>query len=162
MDKFLNPHLGSLRWALASSCSAWVQHARRPCPLRGCAPACTAMRAVFLFFYFLFLFFTKIYFRFRNLQKYTPTAPLPGGRDLAARQQGLIRKKRRKKIADRSLGPAARLRGGRPPPLYKVLAAPHPPFGLLKIQKKRKDREGWGRGKAAKPCRIFKPATLGN
>ena len=118
--------------------------------------------AVFLFLYFLFLFFTKIYFRYGNLQKYTPTAPLPGGRDLAARQQGLIRKKRRKKIADRSLGPAAWLRGGRPSPLYKVLAAPHPPFGLLKIQKKRKERYGWGRGKAAKPCRIFKPATLGN
>jgi len=44
--------------------------------------------AVFLFLYFLFLFFTKIYFRFGNLQKYTPAATLPGGRDLAARQPG--------------------------------------------------------------------------
>ena len=34
-------------------------------------------RAVFLFLYFLFPFFTKIYFRFENLQKYTPSAPLP-------------------------------------------------------------------------------------
>ena len=44
--------------------------------------------AVFLFFYFIFLFFTKIYFRFGNLQEYTPSARLPGGRDLAARQRG--------------------------------------------------------------------------
>ena len=42
----------------------------------------------FLFFYFLFPFFTKIYFRYGNLQKYTPSAQLPGGRDLAARQPG--------------------------------------------------------------------------
>ena len=40
--------------------------------------------AVFLFFYFLFSFFTKIYFRFRNLQEYTPAAQLPGGRHLVA------------------------------------------------------------------------------
>ena len=42
----------------------------------------------FLFFYFLFLFFTKIYFRVRNLHEYMPAAPLPGGRDLAARLPG--------------------------------------------------------------------------
>ena len=80
--------------------------------------------AVFLFLYFLFPFFTKIYFQFGNLQKYTPAAPLPGGRDLAAGGRGLPAKKRRKQIADRSLGTgrpaagrpasqAARLRGGR-------------------------------------------------
>ena len=46
------------------------------------------VEAVFLFFYFLFLFFIKIYFRFINLQKYTPAARLPGGRDLAARLPG--------------------------------------------------------------------------
>ena len=40
--------------------------------------------AVFLFLYFLFSFFTKIYFRFRNLQEYTPAAQLPGGRHLVA------------------------------------------------------------------------------
>jgi len=33
----------------------------------------------FFIFYFLFSFFTKIYFRFENLQEYTPAAPLPGG-----------------------------------------------------------------------------------
>ena len=42
-------------------------------------------KAVFLF---LFSFFIKIYFRFGNLQKYIPAAPLSGGRDLAARQRG--------------------------------------------------------------------------
>jgi len=82
----------------------------------------------FYFFYFLFPFFTKIYFRFGNLQKYTPAALLPGGRDLADRQPGgrdLSAKKLRQKIADRSLGTgrpaagrpapqAARQRGGRP------------------------------------------------
>ena len=46
------------------------------------------LAAVFLFLYFLFSFFTKIYFRFGNLQKYTPAAQLPAGRDLAARQRG--------------------------------------------------------------------------
>ena len=44
--------------------------------------------AAFFFFYFLFSFFTKIYFRFRNLQEYTPAAPLPGGRDLVAPLRG--------------------------------------------------------------------------
>ena len=37
-----------------------------------------ASRAVFLFLYFLFSFFTKIYFRFGNLQEYIPAALLPG------------------------------------------------------------------------------------
>ena len=56
---------------------------------------------------------------------------------------GAYPQKTRKIIADRSLGPVARLPGGRPPALYiKVLAARHPQFGLLKIQKKRKEREG--------------------
>ena len=76
-----------------------------------------AVMAVFLFLYFLFSFFTKIYFRFGNLQEYTPAAPLPGGRDLAARQRGgrgICEKNFRDKIARRSLGPVARQRGGRP------------------------------------------------
>ena len=42
--------------------------------------------AVFLFLYFLFSFFTKIYFRFRNLQKYTLAAPLQGGRGFSAKK----------------------------------------------------------------------------
>ena len=93
---------------------------------RGCAmgswlAASSCVRpdaAGFLFLYFLFLFFTKIYFRFGNLQKYTPAARLPGGRDLAARLpggRGLSAKKRRQKITDRSLG-TGRPAAGRPAP----------------------------------------------
>ena len=106
---------------------------------------------------FLFLFFTKIYFRFGNLHKYTPAARLPGGRGLSAKKEEKLQ-----------TGPWGRSPGcgaAGPPPLYKVLAAPHHPFGLLKIQKKRKERVGGrerrGEGEA-KLCRIFKPATLGN
>ena len=40
--------------------------------------------AFFLFLYFLKSFFTEIYFRFHNLQIYTPTARLRGGRPPAA------------------------------------------------------------------------------
>ena len=135
--------------------------------------------AVFLFFYFLFQFFTKIYFRFGNLQKYTSSAPLLGGRDPAARRQGLTCKKKTKKITDRSLGtgrPAAGLPGrpaaGRPAPTGRPAAgdrlshpyirvgwSPHPSFASLQFQKPRKKREG---GREAKPCRIFEPATAGN
>ena len=42
----------------------------------------------FLISIFFIFVFTKIYFRYGNLQKYTPAAQLPGGRDLAARQPG--------------------------------------------------------------------------
>ena len=100
----------------------------------------------FFSFYYLFPFFTKIYFRFVNLQKYTPAAPQPGGRDPAAGRQGLIRKKKKKKYyrqvpGDRPPGSGA----AGPPPLYKVLAAPHPLICLTKNPEKRKEREG-GRG----------------
>ena len=126
----------------------------------------------FLFLYFLFLFFTKIYFRFENLQKYTPAAPLPGGRDLAARNiprpprcraagiwlpggRGLSAKKEEKNCGQ-VLGnrpPGSRVAGlpgrpawgaaGPPTPYIRVLAAPPPSFALLKIQKKEKrGREG--------------------
>ena len=74
--------------------------------------------AVFLFLYFIFMFFTKIYYQFGNLQKYTPAVPLPAGRDLAARQpggRGLSGKKRQQKIADRSLE-TGRPAAGRPAP----------------------------------------------
>ena len=53
------------------------------CSARG-AHALLALAAVFLFLYFSISFFTKIYFCFRNLQEYTPAAPLLGGRDLVA------------------------------------------------------------------------------
>ena len=73
------------------------------------------------FFYFLFSFFTKIYFRFENLQEYTPAAPLPlpGGRDLAAWQRGgrgIFKKKSWRKLRAGPWGPVARQRGGRPWP----------------------------------------------
>ena len=45
-------------------------------------------RAVFLFLHFSISFFTKIYFRFRNLQIYTPASPLPGGRHLVVPLRG--------------------------------------------------------------------------
>jgi len=77
-------------------------------------------RVLFLFLYFSISFFTKIYFCFRNLQKYIPAAPLPGGRHLAARLQG-----------DRLSHPYIRV--GR---------SPHPSLASLKFQKPRKKREG--------------------
>src|SRR6185312_12275607 len=42
-------------------------------------------RRFFYFFIFYFRFLQKIYFRFGNLQEYTPAALLPGGRDPTAR-----------------------------------------------------------------------------
>ena len=127
------------------------------CYCDGLPPACVGklplgrmwagcLHAVFLFLYFLFPFFIKIYFRYGNLQKYTPAAPLPGGRGLSAKKRG-------NKFADRSLGtgrPAAGRPGRPPPPLYiRVLAGPPPSFALLKIQKKEKrGRERRGEGEA--------------
>ena len=75
-------------------------------------------QAVFVFLYFLFLFFTKINFRFGNLQKYIPATPLPGGRDLAARLPaagGYLQKKDENKLQTGPWEPAARQLGGRPP-----------------------------------------------
>ena len=66
------------------------------------------------FFYFLFSFFTKIYFRFGNLQEYTrpPRCQIwPPGSGAA---RAFLEKKIAEKIARRSLGPVARQRGGRP------------------------------------------------
>ena len=122
------------------------------------------------FFYFLqkYIFDLKIY---RNIP---PAAPLPVGRDLAARQRGgrgFCTKTFAQIIACRSLGagrpavgrrpPPGRPAAGRPalPPLYKGWLVPRPSFASLKFQKPRKKREG---GRAAKPCRIFEPATAGN
>ena len=102
--------------------------------------------AFFYFYIFYFNFLQKYIFDleiYRSILGH-PAAGLPGSGRPAAGRQGLERKKIRKKIADRSLGPVARQRGGRPPlaarqlggrppaTLYKVFA-PSPPFGLLKI-----------------------------
>ena len=135
-----------------SSCPAWAACKHRP--------RASSWWRFFLFFYFLFLFFTKIYFRFGNLQEYTP----------AAGRQGLLWKKIAEKIAQRSLGAgrpaagrpalAARLQGDRlSHPYIRVGWSPHPSFVSLKFQKPTKKREG---GREAKPCRIFEPATAGN
>ena len=127
----------------------------------------------FFIFYFLFSFFTKIYFCFRNLQEYTPAAPLPGDRDLVAPLRGgrgFCAKTFVKIFARRSLGAgrpaagrpalAARLQGDRlSHPYIRVGWSPHPSFASLKFQKPRKKREG---GREAKSCRIFEPATAGN
>ena len=43
-----------------------------------------ATKRFFYFYIFSKLFFTEIYFRFHNLQIYTPTARLRGGRPPAA------------------------------------------------------------------------------
>ena len=94
----------------------------------------------FLFLYFLFLFFTKIYFRFENLHKYTPAAgrlgpghPAAGGRAARVYPQKKDENKLQTGPWGRSLGsgavgppwPPGSWAAG-PPALYKVLAAPHP------------------------------------
>ena len=118
-------------------------------------------RAVFLFLYFLFSFFTKIYFRFGNLQEYTPTAQLPGGRDLAARQRGgrgISEKNFAEKIARRSLGTgrpaagrpalAARLQGDRLSHPYIRVGWSPPLICITKIPETKKKEGGRERGEA--------------
>ena len=117
------------------------------------------------FFIFLFSFFTKKYIF--DLEIYRNIPRPPGSRAAGAYPQ----KKRRQKIADRSLGAVRRQLGGRPPQAARLLGdrlshpyigvgwSPHPSFASLKFQKLRKIREG---GREAKPCRIFEPATAGN
>ena len=155
---------------IASRCQAGHHLTQRAAQARSRPHCCSpGGAAVFLFLYFLFLFFTKIYFRFQNLQEYTPTAPLPGGRDLVAPLRGgrgFCAKTFAKIFARRSLG-AGRPAAGRPAPQAARLShpyirvgwSPHPSFASLKFQKPRKKREG---GREAKPYRIFEPATAGN
>ena len=110
---------------------------------------CVARRACRSdFFIFLFSFFIKIYFHFRNLQKYTPAAPLPGGRDLAARQ-GLVCKKKTKKNY-RQVPGAGRPAAGRPalPPLYKSWLVPPPLICITTIPETKKKERGRERGEA--------------
>jgi hypothetical protein len=129
---------------------------------------------VFLFFYFLFLFFYKnifLFSKFTGIYPGRPAAGQPGpGRPAAGAAGAFLQKCSRRICAEANRGPIARQgaagppgrpAAGRPPPpaLYKGLAAPTPSFASLKIQKKRKEREG---GREAKLCRIFKPATAGN
>ena len=115
----------------------------------------------FIFIFFIFIFI-KIYFCFRNLQEYTPAAPLPGGRGFSVKsftenlRPGPWRTGR--PAAGRPAPQAARQRGGRLPLRYiRVWLPPHTSFASLKIQKKERE-EG---EREAKPCRIFEPATAG-
>ena len=111
---------------------------------------------VFYFYIFYFRFLQKIYFRFENLQEYTPAAPLPGGRDLAARQRGgrgIFEKKFADKIARRSLG-AGRPAAGRPA-LAARLSHPYIKVGwsptlicITKIPETKKKEGGRERGEA--------------
>ena len=103
-----------------------------------------------------FLFFTKIFFHFRNLQKYTPAAPLPGGRDLAALQRaaGAFLKKIAEKIAFWSLGAgrpaagrpalAARLQGDRLSHPYIRVGWSAPPLICITKIPETKKRDGRG------------------
>jgi len=72
--------------------------------------------------FFIFLFFISVFYKnIFSIWKFTEIYPghsavgRPGPGRPSAGRQGLIRKKKKKKFADRSLGPVARLRGGRPP-----------------------------------------------
>ena len=67
------------------------------------------------FFIFYFCFFTKIYFCFRNLQKYTPAAPLPGPSCPAAGRQVLFCKNFCEFFAEKSLPPRSGATRSRPP-----------------------------------------------
>ena len=87
-----------------------------------------------------FFYFYIFYFRF--LQKYI--FDLEIYRNIPGRPVSAKKEENKLQIGPWGRSPGCGAAG--PPPLYKVLAAPYPPFGLLKIQKKRKEREG-GRGR---------------
>ena len=100
-------------------------------------------RGFFTFIFFISVFYKNIFSIWNFTKIYL------GSRAAGAYPQKKTKKNYRQVSGDRSpgsgaAGPPGRLAAGRPapPPYIKVLAAPHPPFGLLKIQKKRKEREG--------------------
>ena len=114
--------------------------------------------AGFLFFYFLFSFFIKIYFRFQNLQEYTPAALLPGPGRPAAGRQGFFCKNFREEFAlkpleDRSpdsgaAGPPSRPAAGRQASPGQGVGCPHPLICLTKNPEKKKKEGGTERGEA--------------
>ena len=110
----IDGQLGWAKWAARSPARKSTAQVRPGTIVIVPGPARHDQVAVFLFFYFLFLFFTKIYFRFQNLQEYTPAAPLPGGRDLVAPLRG-GRDFTAKIFAETPGGPVAQQRSGRPP-----------------------------------------------
>ena len=67
-------------------------------------------RGFFIFLFFIFVFYKNIFSILKFTEIY-PAAPLPVGRDLAARQRGgrgISEKNFAEKIARKSLGPVAR------------------------------------------------------
>ena len=125
-------------------------------------------QAVFLFFYFSFSFFTKIYFRCRNLEKYTrpPRCRAAGTWLPRCGAAGAFLQKIRENFCRKAPGgPVARQRGGRPPssgtagpgcpaagrpappPLYKGWLVP-PLICFTKIPETKKREGGRERGEA--------------
>ena len=111
--------------------------------------------AVFYFYIFYFCFYKNIF----SIWKFTEIYP---GHPAAGRQ-GLKRIKKKKKFADRSLGPVARQRGGRPPrplggrlyhPYIRVGWSPTPHLHHYNSRNKEKrEREGERRSPAGFPSR---------
>ena len=122
----------------------------------------------FYFFIFYFRFLQKYIF---NLEIYR-NIPRPPGSGAAG---AFVQKFLRKKLRAGPWGPVARQRDGRPPkppgsgaagpgrpaagrpalpPLYKGSLVPPPLICITKLPEKK--------GREAKPCRIFEPATAGN
>ena len=126
----------------------------------------------FLFLYFSKSFFIEIYFRFHNLQDYTPTARQGGGRGPTARPGGGrdLYVNKNKFILRRGpwREPAAPLPAGGLPPgrgaagsllKYKTLSLPSAPsFSAHEIQRGERETGGVREvKKPAKPCRILDP-----
>ena len=77
----------------------------------------------FIFIFFISVFYKNIFsiWKFTEIYPGRHAAGRPGPGRPAAGRQGLFRKKKIKKIADSSLGPVARLRGGRPWPACRMM-----------------------------------------
>ena len=86
---------------------------------------------VFYIFIFFKIVFTEIYFRFHNLQVYTPAAPLPGGRGLYVI-----------KICVLSHEGPYRPAGGRQAPPNIKAEVPPPAFAANNIHRGKKERRG--------------------
>ena len=107
--------------------------------------ACVRRGGFLISIFFISVFYKNIFsiWKFTEIYPGRPAGGRSGPGRPAAGRQGLFRKKNTKNNC-RQVPGTGRPAAGRPAshPYIKVLAAPHPPFGLLKIQKKRKEREG--------------------
>ena len=138
-------------------------------------PAVLASSYMAVFLFFIFIFYKNIFsiWKFTGIYPGRPAAGRPGPGRPAAGRQGLLCKAfcsnncaevpgAGRPAAGRPAPQAARLQGDwLSHPYIRVGWSPHPSFASLKFQKprKKKGREG---GRAAKPCRIFEPATAVN